>query len=473
MVIYVLAREDGEEGPSRLWFDLTSPLRLERENKVPYRLAVRARSDTVSGQGAQRAELWMRFSRSDAHDLRDQLDALLEETASAPDAAKIMKKTKVGVALNGGVNTETGDMVLVFAGKSGLEHHVEIPYDQSGMMASLLDVAATKAGAWQDETFEKADGKIRPLNIQPREAEFVLLGEEPESGRPLLVARLAGGHQFSFLLDRKMLEQIQHGSRGRGKSFQRPADPLGTVAEDIEWFADRWCTLFEPPSNTEIRQGVAALRRLLIDDALGAAWRDCGFEKQPKLVAPDLDALLAHRGGALKHVVSLVVGNATLDGVEYSAIGVARRDNPSTHIPADAEEGFAVETFHVSRDARSADSGGELSAICQTEMSLTRFLDAPGAVRLGTPIRRRDIIRYFASSIGGVHVDGLGQTPRRRGKASTADEILLADLLHKLRADIVEGLYFVVLSIGQAIGRSEDLRQLARTIRSREAESWS
>lgn len=473
MVIYVLAREDGEEGPSRLWFDLTSPLRLERENKAPYRLAVRARSDTVSGQGAQRAELWMRFSRSDAHALRDQLDALLVETASAPDAAKIIKKTKVGVALNGGVNTETGDMVLVFAGKSGLEHHVEIPYDQSGMMASLLDVAATKAGAWQDETFEKADGKIRPLNIQPREAEFVLLGEEPESGRPLLVARLAGGHQFSFLLDRKMLEQLRHGARGRGKAFQRPADPLGTVAEDIEWFTDRWCTLFEPPSNTEIRQGVAALRRLLNDDALGAAWRECGFEKQPKLVAPDLEALLEHRGVNLRHIVSLVVGNATLDGVEYSVIGAARCDNPSTGIPADADEGFALETFHVSRDARVEDNGGELTAVCQTEMFLDQFLNAPGAVRLGTPIRRQDIIRYFASSVGGVHVRGLGQGPRRRAKASVAEETLLSDLHHKLRADIMEGLYFVVLSIGQAVGRSEDLKRLAATIRARDFDTWS
>jgi hypothetical protein len=85
---------------------------------------------------------------------------------------------------------------------------------------------------------------------------------------------------------------------------------------------------------------------------------------------------------------------------------------------------------------------------------------------LGTAISRADIIKYFAHNLGGVHIDGIGDGPKR-GKSQGEHNHLLKDLQNKVRADVMEGLYFVVLSIGQAIGQSEDLHRLAKAINRR------
>ena len=457
---------NANDASQRIMLDLEVEPSLKVEGAPPYRLAVRSRSPGLLNGNGEALEVWVRFTRIQAATLHDQIEAALEDV-STTSGSKLIKRTRITSVLNGGVNNDTGDMVIALAGKGGVEHHLDIPCDQSGMMEATLQTAAEAAAKWQDGKLDAEKGKLKPLNIQPREAEMVLLGDDPASGRPILVVRLEGGHQFSFMLDRQLFEGLRYGTDTNRKRSVATADRLGTIAEDIDWFANHWGRLYQPPIDVEIRQGAAALRRLLHEDALGWAWRACGFEKEPQVKGPDLFALIEQQGLIMDHIEALIVGGATVNGLQHSLIGFGRCDNATTGVKADAGEGFAIQTFNVSRDARNGDSVGGLSDFCETEMFLSAYLDAPGAVKSGTAISRRQIILYFANSFGGVHLDGIGPPSKRRGKTASDSDLLLDALQNKIRADIMDGLYFVVLSIGQAIGRSEDLKRLAEVIRTR------
>ena len=63
---------------------------------------------------------------------------------------------------------------------------------------------------------------------------------------------------------------------------------LTAIAEDIEYFRSWWDHSPVVADNTTIRHGSAALRRLLIEDVAGKAWRQLGFEKSPTLQGLDL-----------------------------------------------------------------------------------------------------------------------------------------------------------------------------------------
>lgn len=396
------------------------------------------------------------------------------EIASKGDTdrvTRIVQTTRLGAPINGGVNSQTGDMILLIDGppidgQPGVRHRFELPFDQSGPALEILERAAGDAAKWAAAREKGVEqGGIVPMDLRPRDTEFVMLGEDMESGRPLLVVRLVGGHQFSFLLDQKIVEQIRVREQPVARASGQ-ADPWATVAEDIEWLGKEWCTLYQPPSNAELRRGSAALRRLLVENALGHAWRKFGFEKQPHVSGPDVMALLLHYGTEPRHVVSLIAGGATLNGIQTSMLGCARAFNESTGVSADADEGFAVATFHVSRDARQPATESEVDDMVERLSPLSNYLRAPGAIRLGQTISRLDIVKYFANSAGGVHLE---HTPKSPEGAGDIDKAVRDDLLQALQqavmTDTMDGLHFELLSIGQAIGRSADMHALVKAIR--------
>lgn len=72
--------------------------------------------------------------------------------------------------------------------------------------------------------------------------------------------------------------------------MQMDHDSLIAVAEDLEYLA-QWGSDI---SNADIRRGTAVLRRLLVEDAYGTAWRAVGEVKQPSLPGVDLTLLLGN-----------------------------------------------------------------------------------------------------------------------------------------------------------------------------------
>ena len=339
---------------------------------------------------------------------------------------------------------------------------MELPYDESGATLEILERASKAAAEWSDKR-NRPTAALQHLNLRAREAEHMLLGEDPATGRPVLMVRMTGGFQISFVLDRRIIEELRNRPPLDPEERRTSSTDYAIIAEDIEWFQQEWCTLYAPPSNADLRRGSAALRRLLVDNAIQRTWIQLGFEKQPSIAGPDVEALAKHHGVDLNYAVSLVAGGGCISGMQMAMIGCYRVDNPETGKKAGDDEGFAVKVSSVTRDAREAGSANELTALVEKSWTLSEYLDATSAIRLGIAVSRQDVVQYFANYMGGVHLDSIDPKIRKK----TATYKLVDSLRGMVRADTMDGLYFELLSIGQAIGKSADLRALVSKIRAK------
>lgn len=94
---------------------------------------------------------------------------------------------------------------------------------------------------------------------------------------------------------------------------------------------------------------------------------------------------------------------------------------------------------------------------------LTDFMESAGAIVQGTVIKRREIIKYFANTEGGVHLDRSSRVRRKEEELVSR----IRRLEGKIKAFGTDGLYFELLSIGQAVGKAPDVIQLVEKIRAR------
>lgn len=247
-----------------------------------------------------------------------------------------------------------------------------------------------------------------------------------------------------------------------------PFSPFLPVAEDLEWFCEEWYLAGAPPSNGTLRRGSASLRQLLCHGIVQRAWRYHGLDGRPEIKGPDALSIAAHQDQKVRHAVSVITGGAAIDGVQYAMLGSWRVDNLSTGISADADQGFAVGVGSVTCDVRGKGDPGEpneLTGLVEKSWSIDAYLSAPGAIRRGKTISRRAIIEFFANYAGGVHLDRVVGNGRAEKKALYE---LAAELEERVTVDKVEGLYFELLSIGQAVGQSVGLQMLAKAIRTNE-----
>jgi hypothetical protein len=232
------------------------------------------------------------------------------------------------------------------------------------------------------------------------------------------------------------------------------------TAEDIEWLRDVWWQSSRLPTEPDIRRGSAVLRRLLLQGEILKVWHDHGFKEQPRVIGPDGLALAAAHNVRLEHAASMIVGGGRLNGIDAAMIGAFRVFNPATGHGPDAESGFAVLTSSILRDASCPSPPCPLRDMVERAWRLTDYLSAPGAVRRGEIISRQLVIEFFANYAGGAHLDRISAMIRKK----TARYELVAELERRVNADTMDGLYFELFSIGQAIGRSPDMHRLAAAI---------
>jgi hypothetical protein len=143
-------------------------------------------------------------------------------------------------------------------------------------------------------------------------------------------------------------------------------------------------------------------------------------------------------------------------------IGAFRANNQDTGVPADANEGFAVVVTSITRSAIVPPTPGSLDPLVDRRWYISDYLESPAAAGKGVIIKRREVIEYFRNYVGGAHHDLISGTQRTKRQHYE----VLAELEGRVIADIRDGIHFELLSIGQAIARSTDIRTLAEEIRS-------
>lgn len=239
----------------------------------------------------------------------------------------------------------------------------------------------------------------------------------------------------------------------------------GFVAEDLEWFRDEWWgRRTELLSDGHIRRASFTLGCLLLDGAIQRAWRALGFAGEPRLPGPDLAALAARDGLRLDLAAAVVAGGGREDGSEVAFIGAFRIDNPTTGVPAGAPEGFAVEETAIVRPEGLVQEPGSLGPDIEGLRPLSEYLDGIAVVRRGLIITRRQLIEFFRA-----HPAGVVRVPPDDGhQMPQSVERGISELMGRVHVDRRDGLYFELLSIGQAVGRSVDLQSLASAIRTAE-----
>lgn len=157
-------------------------------------------------------------------------------------------------------------------------------------------------------------------------------------------------------------------------------DDLRVVAEDLEYLAEWGPDI----TDREIRHGSAVLRRLLVEDVYGAAWRAVGWQKQPKLIAVSIDEIASPDN--LSKIVYAIAAGANFRGIQMACMMMNKGASP-------IEEEFGP-------PLRENGYPGD------REFSLSGYLSSLSGVVDGKTFNRCEVIKYIANVKGGVHLRG-------------------------------------------------------------------
>lgn len=210
---------------------------------------------------------------------------------------------------------------------------------------------------------------------------------------------------------------------------------LLSVAEDIEYLRGTWA---DGASDGDLRRGSALLRRFLIDGGNGiliVVWHLLGLPGQPRVKAPSLPPQILAAGSKVDLAAA---GGATIRGATMAGI-------------SQTTERIAAE---FSPDG--------------CEQLLLEYVGAPSVIIRGERVTRRELVKFFAHHLGGVHMSSkvmrkeqdMVRRIRRIETLRIHSKMLGKDLLH-----------FELLAIGQAIGRSDDFKTMSALIRERVGET--
>jgi hypothetical protein len=186
----------------------------------------------------------------------------------------------------------------------------------------------------------------------------------------------------------------------------------------------------------EIRRGTAVLRRLLVEDAYGTAWRAMGRTREPTLIAVDLDLMLSEQ---MKTVMIALAGGADFRGLKSAAFCIHPGSKPMGRPPPEPvrKDGYPFEQV----------------------FTLSQYLKSTSGVVDGRSFTRRDVIKYIANVKGGVH---LSSQERKKEK-------MLIERLGKAEKRLTfhntDGLLVEAVAIAQSLGQSADAKSFVAEVR--------
>lgn len=186
------------------------------------------------------------------------------------------------------------------------------------------------------------------------------------------------------------------------------------------------------PSYHTIRKVSVKLRFLLVEGNLQKAWKIVGFQKEPQIL---VHPLLAGKEDHLKDGVISIGGGARISGIQIMGIHIHNRALSDEEIKANYEREKTI-----------------INAL-PVPIGLRAFLDGT-PLKIGNykPMTRRQIIKYVANKLGGVHFD---EKDRDQNVESLRQQIRVLEQ---------EPIYFEVLTYAQQIAESPDLKRLLEKI---------
>lgn len=203
---------------------------------------------------------------------------------------------------------------------------------------------------------------------------------------------------------------------------------VSVVAEDLHFLREEWD---KEATDSSLRRSSAVLRRLLVDNDFGQAWRAVGLPKGPLVKAVEMSAVINNR--PIQSVEFAHAGTVTHKGMMVFGAAVYNR----ALSPAEIRKGFQGGPDYEGR-----------------KMALKRFLEGAIIIVKGTRIDRRELILYVSNKLGGAHFDA-----RRRDSNPLEKKFRLLDTLREEEMVVADkdAIYLSLLSIGQNVAEAEDV----------------
>lgn len=212
---------------------------------------------------------------------------------------------------------------------------------------------------------------------------------------------------------------------------------IKTVREDLLFLKDKWTQDIDEVS---LRISSTILRKLLVENKLSQVWRLVGFEKEPQVVATDLDAFLD--GTPKRRINFASAGGAIYKGGQVSGMIIYDTAMSDSFLKKRCEivkrKSF-LKAFMLSDFVKSG-------CILVTQRFSTGMIQEV--------ISRRELIQYIVNKLGGAHID-LKRNPGKDQKF-----LLLDNVLEQIKIVNFEPVYYELLSIGQSVIQSQDIHKL-------------
>jgi hypothetical protein len=212
------------------------------------------------------------------------------------------------------------------------------------------------------------------------------------------------------------------------------ADILRVVSDDLAYLHGTWDQTIQENS---LRVTSPILRRLIVEGVLQRGWKAAGFEKEPRITAFSLAREMSYVERTSRVIALAWAGGAKVQG------------------------GVQMSNFMSFADYVSDKDATALSAMGVSEetLGLRAFTEAPSIIVRGEAIPRRVVIKYIVNTQGGAHV-GMD----KRVSENERRQYRRLDEAKNSQGGQYPVPYFELLSIGQALVRSEDITRLREKI---------
>ncbi len=112
----------------KIFLTVATPISVHSDANPPHSIGIRT---TLKGLSDAELEGWLVVERKDAYKLADQISEKLQE-GTASGATEMIRTFNFAGVLNGGVEKQSGRMVLLFSDRHGHKTRLLLPRPESG-----------------------------------------------------------------------------------------------------------------------------------------------------------------------------------------------------------------------------------------------------------------------------------------------------------------------------------------------------